>query len=242
MSRNSNQKNVPPIFLTDTRTWTKVNHNDYTNSGFDRGHMAPNFGIATRYGREAQLETFKMSNIIPQTPSINRHLWKDLELRVAEKYGRYFTEVWVITGPVFDEEYERLESGIPIPSAYYKIILDERYGNLRALAFLIPQQTRPYARIRDFLVSIDEIEEKDSPRLFPRSPGRRRNSVGRRKGHPPLALDSPFRFLFMASPNRLIPALEMLHPAVQVGVLPSLLPVKTERGRVIFIRKKLQSP
>ncbi|MFC1467798.1 DNA/RNA non-specific endonuclease, partial [Verrucomicrobiota bacterium] len=55
----------PSRFTTDTRTKARVSHNDYTRSGFDRGHMAPNYAIATRYGRTAQKETFLMSNIIP---------------------------------------------------------------------------------------------------------------------------------------------------------------------------------
>jgi len=70
-------------FAVDTRTKAQVSHNDYTHSGYDRGHMAPNYGIATRYGREAQLETFLMSNVIAQNSLVNRHLWKDLEMRVA---------------------------------------------------------------------------------------------------------------------------------------------------------------
>ncbi len=55
----------------DTLTIAKVTHNDYTHSGYDRGHMAPNYAIATRYGQEAQKETFLMSNIVPQLGNLN---------------------------------------------------------------------------------------------------------------------------------------------------------------------------
>ena len=52
----------------DERTAARVSHDDYKpgTDRFDRGHMAPNHAIATRYGREAQLETFLMSNVCPQ--------------------------------------------------------------------------------------------------------------------------------------------------------------------------------
>jgi len=160
----------PSHFKVDTRTRAQVAHNDYTHSGFDRGHMAPNYGIATRYGREAQLETFLMTNVIPQEPNINRHLWKDLEMRVARHYGRYFGEVWVITGPVFQGEIKKLDSGIPVPSAYYKIIVDEHDGELRALAFLIDRRCEPYTRIKTCLVSIDQIERLTDLDFFPGLP------------------------------------------------------------------------
>lgn len=146
-------------FSVDARTRAQVSHSDYTHSGYDRGHMAPNYGIATRYGPDAQKETFLMSNIIPQTPGVNRYLWKDLEMRVAKRYGRYFHEVWVVTGPVFQGEIRKLDSGVPIPSAYYKIIIDEHRDELRVLAFLVPRKLPPYTRIKTCMVSIDEIEQ-----------------------------------------------------------------------------------
>lgn len=157
-------------FSVDRRTYTQVAHGDYTHSGYDRGHMAPNYGIATRYGREAQKETFLMSNIIPQAPGINRYLWKDLEMRVAKRYGRCFREVWVITGPVFQGEIKKLDSGVPVPSAYYKIIVDEDDGKLRALAFLVQRRSPPYTRIKTCLVSIDDVEAITDLDFFPELP------------------------------------------------------------------------
>lgn len=157
----------PSGFNIDTRTKSKVNHNAYTRSGFDRGHMAPNFAIATRYGRNAQKETFLMSNIIPQTPRVNRTIWKDLEMSVAKKYGRYFQEVWVITGPIFSKKFpDRLDSGVAVPDAYYKIILDETQYELRALAFIIDKDCPPYSRLKSHLVSIDTIEEATGLNFF----------------------------------------------------------------------------
>lgn len=156
----------PSRFTTDPRTKAKASHTDYTGSGFDRGHMAPNYGIATRYGSAAQKETFLMSNIIPQNPNVNRTIWKDLEMTVAKKYGRYFDEVWVTTGPIFSRFPPRLDSGVAIPYAYYKIIVDESNGELRALAFIIDRYCPPYSRLKTHLVSIDEIEEKTGLDFF----------------------------------------------------------------------------
>lgn len=160
----------PSGFKVDSRTKAEVRHGDYTHSGYDRGHMAPNYAIATRYGAEAQRETFKMSNIIPQTPMINRGMWKDLEMTVAKRYGLYFSEVWVITGPVFEGSIEKLDSGVPIPSHYYKIMADENGGELRVLAFLIESDCPPYTRLKKRLVSVDEIEALTGLNFFPELP------------------------------------------------------------------------
>lgn len=157
----------PSGFKVDSRTKSEVHHNDYTHSGYDRGHMAPNYGIATRYGPDAQLETFLMSNVIPQTPEVNRGLWKNLEMLAAKKYGRYFSEVWVITGPVFQDPVEKLDSGVRVPGQYYKIMIDEQGDELRVLAFLVEKDCPPYTRIRKRLVSIDEIETLTGLDFFP---------------------------------------------------------------------------
>ncbi|VGO21557.1 DNA/RNA non-specific endonuclease [Pontiella sulfatireligans] len=162
----------PSGFPSDARTRAKVVQGDYTHSGFDRGHMAPNYAIATRYGEQAQKETFLMSNIIPQTPYVNRGMWKDLEMHVAKRYGRYFGEVWVICGPVFEKTVEKLDSGVPVPSHYYKIIADEHDGRLRVLAFLVEKRCPPYTRIKKRLVSIDEIEQRTGLDFFPELPER----------------------------------------------------------------------
>lgn len=124
----------PPKFFTDTRTISRVAHEDYTNSGYDRGHMAPNYAIATRYGNEAQRETFLMSNITPQAPNLNRIWWRLLEEKEANDFAMRLKRVWVLTGPVFSGDVKKLRGGVDVPAACYRIILDEENGQPRALA------------------------------------------------------------------------------------------------------------
>ena len=80
----------------DPRTRAKVNHYDYTNSGYDRGHMAPNYGIALSHGVKAQMKTFLMSNITPQQTALNTGIWRELEMNVANNYNRRFNEIWIL--------------------------------------------------------------------------------------------------------------------------------------------------
>ena len=150
----------PSRFLVDDRTLAKVNHDDYTRSGYDRGHMAPNYAIGSRYGAAAQRETFLMSNIVPQEPTLNRTVWRLLEERVAKEYAMNFEEVWIITGPVYDEHKESLKSGVEIPDGFFKIIVDEVSGKPRVLAFVIGQDVTGSDRFSQFLTSVDEVEKE----------------------------------------------------------------------------------
>ncbi len=147
----------PNGFVADTRTEARVKHDDYTHSGYDRGHLAPNYGIGMTYGEAAQMETFLMSNIVPQSPDLNRGPWKELEQLIANEYLKHNRELWVITGPIYEEPYTRLKSGVVVPTAFFKILADEVDGGMRSLA-LIMRQSLSHEGLSNYLVSVDEIE------------------------------------------------------------------------------------
>jgi len=150
----------PEEFQVDARTVARIEPAVYNRSGYDRGHLAPNYAIAVRYGRTAQEETFRMSNICPQKHALNAGLWKQLEQRIATNYPGRFGEVWVLAGPVFGAQPERLKRRVAVPEAFYMIVLDENEGRVRAEAFLFPQQTPESGRLDDYLTAIDEIERR----------------------------------------------------------------------------------
>ena len=150
----------PSKFLTDTRTASPVAHGDYTGTGYDRGHMAPNYAIGTRYGHEAQRETFLMSNIVPQSPDLNRIWWRLLEEREANDFAVRMERVWVMTGPVFAGEVKKLPSGVDVPPAFFRIILDEENGQPRVLAFIAPQTVTGHEPLAQFLTSVREVERQ----------------------------------------------------------------------------------
>ncbi|MBI5688539.1 MAG: DNA/RNA non-specific endonuclease [Verrucomicrobia bacterium] len=107
----------PEKFEVDRRTAARVAPEAYSGSGFDRGHLAPNYAIATRYGTAAQRETFLMSNISPQRHSLNAGLWRELEQKIATSYPARYGEVWVIVGPVFGAQPAKLRGGVAVPEA-----------------------------------------------------------------------------------------------------------------------------
>jgi endonuclease G len=156
----------PDKFKTDDRTEAKVKHDDYTNSGYDRGHMAPNWAIATRYGQAAQLETFFMSNICPQKPALNRGLWKCLEMIVAKAYANQFGDIWVIVGPVFDSDIETLPSGVEVPDSFYMIMVVLENEQIHIQAFLINQQQEGRESLNNFITNVDSVEDETGLDFF----------------------------------------------------------------------------
>lgn len=160
----------PDRFAVDLRTTARVTPEAYSGSGYDRGHLAPNYAIASRYGEEAQRETFLMSNIVPQRHALNAGPWRELELRIATSYPGRFGEIWVLAGPVLGAARPRLPSGPVVPAAFFMILLDESDGRLRALGVILPQEAGATAELERHLVSIDEIERRTGLDFLPELP------------------------------------------------------------------------
>lgn len=171
----------PEKFDPDPRTRAKVHSSAYTNSGYDRGHMAPNRAIAVCHGPEAQLETFLMSNVVPQLHGLNAAFWESMEARVIERYSRRFGQVWVLSGPVYDagRNHAKIGSGVTVPDAFFLIISTYENtspkgapaiadGAMRTEAFLVPHRDIPAKDDPSkYLVSIREIERRTGLDFFP---------------------------------------------------------------------------
>lgn len=162
-----------PNFQRDWRTLWPIGIDHYAGSGYDRGHMAPNYAIAAVHGRSAQSDTFYMSNMSPQRPELNRQLWQRLEEVVMDHFVPRFGMVQVVTGPVFPERFMdnvlNRVGLVEIPEAFYKIIAVPG-SEPRILAFIMPQDVRGNEPLDDYLVSVAEIEARTGLNFFPSLP------------------------------------------------------------------------
>lgn len=166
-SKALNALDKRPPFAVDPEARACPAPEDYTRSGYDRGHMAPNYLIGTRYGKAAQKETFLMSNIVPQKPDLNRGPWKALEQIVADDLPSVGEVLWVITGPVPSEKRSYLKRGkVRIPKGFFKIIATVKDGELRALGLYMSQEERGDKQPRYCFVSIDAIEAMTGLNFF----------------------------------------------------------------------------
>jgi endonuclease G len=153
--------------------WYEVTPRDYSNTGFDKGHLCPSDdrdGIL-----EDNQETFFMTNMIPQAPDNNRGLWK-----ILEEYERILTqegnEVYVFAGTIGQggtgtnglAKTIGKNDNITVPATLWKIIVVLPIGqndaarineNTRVIAVSIPNDNSVGADSwRKYRVSVDEIE------------------------------------------------------------------------------------
>lgn len=75
--------------------WYQVTDNDYSSSGFDRGHNTPSADRTNTVS--ANSSTFLMTNMIPQAPYLNQVVWNNMEdsLRQLVTQGN---ELYIIMG------------------------------------------------------------------------------------------------------------------------------------------------
>ena len=143
-------------------------HEDYTNSGYDRGHLAPAGDM--NFDLDAMLESFYMSNVIPQTPELNRKTWKYLEDDIREYVARHKTPLYIITGEIIMDstKYIGYETKIAVPTYCYKIVYDDI--NNKVTAFLMPNIKNINRDYFKYVVSIDNIEEYLNVNFFSNIP------------------------------------------------------------------------
>ncbi len=92
---------------------------DYSGSGYDRGHLAPNGDMANR---SQQYDSFSLANIAPQSPRNNRYIWRNIESAtryLTQQYG----EVYTVTGVAFtDKKAKQLAGRVLVPSHFFKAV------------------------------------------------------------------------------------------------------------------------
>jgi len=134
VTKNRLQGKVPRSiarFLQDPLEKTSLHTDDYTGSGFDRGHLAPAADMV--WDEKAMRECFYTTNIAPQYPSFNRGEWKELEFRVRnEAIERDSLVVYV--GSIFEKPGKT--GKLFIPSSFYKIIYDPK--KKESISFVFP--------------------------------------------------------------------------------------------------------
>jgi endonuclease G, mitochondrial len=109
-------------FVADTtlpKGWYRVTLDDYTGSGYDRGHICPSADrTASQKDNEA---TFLLTNVLPQAPDNNRNTWENLESFSRELVGKGHV-LYIIAGG--DGDNGTIAKGkVAVPRYTWKIIV-----------------------------------------------------------------------------------------------------------------------
>ena len=117
-----------------------------------------------------------MSNISPQRPGFNRGIWKDLESWTRQIVIKE-QNIVIVTGPVFPPgKAETIgRSAVTVPTHFYKIIYDLTPPQ-KMIGFILPneQSNKP---LREFAVSVDEIEKLTGLNFFSEVPLLKQNKL-----------------------------------------------------------------
>lgn len=154
----SNRFMPDPNVATGTAT-----DNDYSHSGYDRGHLAPAADMG--WSETAMKESFYYSNMSPQLPGFNRGIWKRTE-ELVRNWAVEYQAVYVVTGPVLTTGLHAIGANhVSVPRYFYKVVLD-KHTPAKGVGFVISNQSST-AALQSFAVSIDSVEKLTGIDFFP---------------------------------------------------------------------------
>lgn len=130
---------------------------DYSRSGFDRGHLAPN---AHMPDRRTQHESFSLANMVPQDRDQHSRYWTPIELAVR-KMAKSEGSLYVISGPAFLGDRLRKVGNVIVPSHMYKVVYSPRQ-KLAAAWFI---ENQPDAKLN--VIPVAELERIIGIELLP---------------------------------------------------------------------------
>lgn len=151
----------------DVKGATAMNE-DYTRSGYDRGHLAP--AADMRWSIKAMYESFYLSNICPQNSNLNRGVWNDLEVQ-CRMWAKDNGSVLIVTGPVITEDMKHIgKNRVAVPKAFYKVICYHTGKEYKGIGFIFENRKYKDQLGKSMATSIDQVEEITGIDFFPSIP------------------------------------------------------------------------
>lgn len=155
----------------------QADNEDYRNSGWDKGHIAPAGDM--KWDDQAMLESCYFTNICPQNHNLNGGDWRSLEEKCRD-YARRFGNVYIAAGPVIGESKNgRLGyNQVVIPDGFYKVLLVCHDGQFEGIGFYF-ENCAGHQPLKVYAQSIDEIESLTGIDFFFALPDAVENEVER---------------------------------------------------------------
>jgi len=132
-------------------------NSDYKKSGYDRGHLVPAGDFY--WNQLLKNETFVLSNIIPQNPTLNRGKWAYLEEYIRANIIPVYGDSYIVTGMIINpNNYNTIgPDSVGIPDLVYKLVYCPKANIM--VGFLFNNQISTYLdNLSEYQVRINDIE------------------------------------------------------------------------------------
>ena len=103
-------------FKNDLNSVETATSKDYKASGFDEGHLANAEDFA--YDCKKEEETFRFYNCVPQTPNLNRGIWKHWESLIRNESQN--DSLLIVCGSIFSNKI--IGNNVYVPDYCWKIV------------------------------------------------------------------------------------------------------------------------
>lgn len=131
---------------------------------YQRGHLA---NAADQPDQQSMVQSFALSNMVPQDPFNNEKTWAKIESDVRKFARRAQGDVFVFSGPLFRGQLRTIGPGrVWVPSHLFKLVYDEASG--RSWAYILANTAE--ARV-DAPVDYAEFVKQTGWTFLGRAPG-----------------------------------------------------------------------
>ena len=146
-------------FVADQSIKNGARPDDYTGTGFDRGHVSPDGDLS--WDLQVEYESFLMTNMVPQAGSLNRGIWKLLETSIRGWTVQLDAPFTIYGGGIYTDQNKKIGSGIIVPHAYYKITINNKTNEYAGWIF---PHVAPYPNLGNdltkFRVKVNDINQQ----------------------------------------------------------------------------------
>ena len=153
----------------------QADNDDYRNSGWDRGHMAPAGDM--KLDEQMMRESFYFSNICPQNRNLNGGDWKTLE-ELCRIYAQKYGKVYIVCGPIVGNNlYGRLGiHQVLIPDSFFKVLLVETKKGYESVGFIMNNEAG-HKPLQTYAKTVDDVESITGLDFFSLLPDKVENKV-----------------------------------------------------------------
>jgi len=163
----------PLLYITPKITnkhYKGASHCDKKGKGYQKGHLAPKASFkASPYNYQTQY----LTNIVPQSKSLNLGPWKIMEKKVRN-FVKKGNELQVLTGPIYGKEGKdktppcwKKAQGLweEIPKAYCKIVILKNQSKIKSCSVLMSQKAVQH-NVKKYIVKIKDIEQATNLKIL----------------------------------------------------------------------------